>query len=86
MNNAPDYDDNLAFAHKMTWEELCKYAESKGGFIDDNKDIIFSKLCFEKDGCIYIDFSELCEEQDNICFAVDRTYEQMKTIIEALWG
>ena len=78
-----DYEnyDNLAFEPKLTWEELCEYAESKGAWIGDGY-FVFICLNFFEEG--NIKFSD--EYDVSYYIAVKRTYEQMKTIIDALWG
>lgn len=79
MSDYEDYD-NLAFEPKLTWEELCEWVWSNKNKIDalvGNDYIEISCIDFNKDHTI---------DSDGITIAKDRTYEQMKTIIEALWG
>lgn len=80
-NNTPDYNEDLAFKPEFTWKELCGYAKSKGALIGDGN-FEFENLTFFEDGDIT--FSEGFDGFYYI--ARKRTYEQMKTIIEALWG
>ena len=84
MNNTPDYNDDLAFKPELTWEELWKYAEKKGAKVDDGC-IIFNQGCsnlvFSQYGCI-----QAFEGNIGVFVAEGLIYEQMKTIIEALWG
>ena len=80
MNNAPDYKDNLAFKPELTWEELCEWVWSNKNKIDalvGNDYIEVRCIDFNKDHTI---------DADGGTIAKDRTYEQMKAIIEALWG
>jgi hypothetical protein len=80
-NNTPDYNDNLAFEPKMTWEELCEW-------VKENKSLPADTLISER----YIEIRQLTfykgHEVDAgiTIIAEECTYEQMKTIIEALWG
>ena len=77
-----DYEnyDNLAFEPKITWAELCEYVEEKYPSAVKLKmpEIInLNSVNFYKTGEVVHDFSFVAE---------NRTYEQMKTIIDALWG
>lgn len=80
MNNEPDYKDNLVFEPKMTWEEFCQYV--KENVICEETDIAVrvsfwaGSLVFYKNGKI--------KDTEGYKLAEDRTYEQMKTIFEAL--
>lgn len=72
-NNAPDYEDNLVFEPEITWEDLCRYAESKGCEIKGS----FIKL----NGLAFIENNKMLASgklTDNI------SYRQMKAIIENL--
>lgn len=74
-NNAPDYEDNLAFEPKMTWENLCEYAKNKG--CDIRGDFIRSK------GIAFISNNKMLASgvlTENISF------ERMKAIIENMYG
>ena len=80
MNNTPDYD-NLAFKPELTWEELCEWAKDKGAYVLEQDEFYFDYLWFSSDGDITL------KDGDTTYFVGSpRTYEQMKTIIEALWG
>lgn len=85
-NNEPDYKENLVFEPKMTWEELVK----KYGCEDDD-DFFFKSMggdkyfSFYKDGQIVVMYTYNGYES-RIILAENKTPEQMKTIIEALWG
>jgi hypothetical protein len=72
----PDYENDIVFKPELTWKELCEYAKSKGAFIWE-KTIHLDNLCFSADGNI--------ETADYDIVAEHRTYEQMKTIIQALY-
>lgn len=74
-----DYGD-LAFKPALTWEELCDWVWSNKNKTDalvGNDYIEISCIDFNKDHTI---------DADSVTIAKDRTYEQMKTIIEALRG
>lgn len=76
--NIPDYGNNLAFKPAMTWEELCEWARKRNMYV--LKFTIFHKgMYFGDDGKIGL-------ENSNIIFAENRTYEQMKNIIDNLYG
>lgn len=77
----PDYED-LAFKPKMTWEELCEWAKSKGIEVykspyDDFERINYARICCFKNGSMTF---------ANKIFAEHRSYEQMKNIIDNLYG
>ena len=87
MNNEPDYKDNLVFEPKLTWEELCEWVRSiatklieKGETLSMYSEDFFliNNLCFCKCGNILTN--------ERFYIAENKTPEQMKTIIEALWG
>lgn len=74
-----NYED-LAFKPELTWEELCDWVWNNKNKIDalvGNDYIEVRCIDFNKDHTI---------DADGVTIAKDRTYEQMKTIIEALWG
>ena len=71
-----DYKD-LAFKPPMTWEELCEYAHDRGALLHGNW-FYFNRLNFAKDGSIRYAFTP--------DIAKNRTYEQMKNIIDNLYG
>lgn len=76
-----DYED-LASKHAMTWEELCEWAKSKGIKVykspyDDFERIDYAGLSCFKDGSMTFAYET---------FAEHRTYEQMKNIIDNLYG
>ena len=79
-----DYEnyDNLAFEPKMTWAELCEYVREK--VICEETDIAVrvsfwaGSLVFYKNGKI--------KDTEGYKLAENRSYERMKTIIDALWG
>ena len=81
----PDYKDDLVFEPKMTWEE---FVEKYG---DGDDDVVYIKtnsyttVSFWKDGDISVSLLERGVSA-RICIVENRTPEQMKTIIEALWG
>lgn len=80
-NNAPDYE-NLAFKSALTWDELCEYVKSldKDVFIGSDYFNLYG-LNFKKEGDITFDL-----DYDDIYFiATNRTYEQMKNIIDNLY-
>ena len=82
----PDYKDDLVFEPKMTWEELVEKYGCEG-----DEDLFFKSIdgnnciSFWKDGQIVIIYSYNGYES-RIILAENKTPEQMKTIIEALWG
>lgn len=74
-----DYED-LAFEPKMTWEELKEYAKKYDTYKEDADNRFFNlsnDLFFCYNGKI---------DTFNYNLANDRTYEQMKTIIDNLFG
>ena len=77
-NNAPDYED-LAFEPKMTWEELKGYAKQNKLYRPHvtRDDFFIGSMFFRYNGEI---------RANGIIIAENKTPEQMKTIIEALWG
>lgn len=80
--NIPDYDD-LAFKPAMIWEELCEYAKSLDidVFIGSDYFNLYG-LNFNEEGNITFELGD-----DDIYFiATNRTYEQMKNIIDNLYG
>lgn len=79
----PDYED-LAFKPAMTWEELCEYVESKYTMSKECLACWFTMPCKDKTELTFYS-SGLVEFE---CFELTekRTYEQMKNIIEALYG
>lgn len=75
-----DYED-LAFKPELTWEELCEWV-SKGAELGNSKkwfDIenYGARFTFYYSGDVVV---------DGVTIAELRTPEQMKAIIEALWG
>lgn len=77
-NNAPDYNDNLAFEPEMTWEDLVEWAkefckQQKLGASIYPDAFIIQSLTFDRSGDI---------EQ---CRVKNRTPRQMQTIIKALY-
>lgn len=68
----------------MTWEELCEKAKEMGHEVYDFW-ILDTKegLDYYKDGTINLHF-EWSERDSLICFAKDRTPDQMYAIMEAL--
>lgn len=81
MNNTPDYDNNLAFEPELTWEELCEWAGDRAelGYFKSWFDMEYNdaRFTFYNSGDVVV---------NGITIAELRTPEQMKTIIEALWG
>lgn len=86
-----DYEnyDNLAFEPELTWDELCEYAKIKGLRVWGN---LVSKHIPQKGDIIIhktgkVAWTNYIGSNNYIIeFAENRTYEQMKAIIEALWG
>ena len=77
-----DYENDLAFKPAMSWEELCEYVESKGGKVykspyNDLHRINYKGLSLFRDGSVTFTYES---------FAENRSYEQMKNIIDNLWG
>lgn len=74
-----DYDE-LAFKPELTWEELCEYAKSKQLDVVSFED----GLCFIRcNGVILVKNNRILASG---IITESRSYEQMKTIIEALRG
>ena len=84
----PDYENDLAFKPAMTWEDLVRWLKKEFSqkLIEDGETIsmysndffLINNMCFAKCGNILT---------DGRCYiAENKTPEQMKTIIEALWG
>lgn len=80
MSDYEDYD-NLAFEPKITWEELCELMKDKIelGYFKSWFDMSYNdaRFTFYNGGDVVV---------NGITIAELRTPEQMKTIIEALWG
>ena len=83
-----NYED-LAFKPAMTWDELCEYAKSKGLeqgnelfprsiFIPATEDT--TEIHFYEDGYISVWYEE------ELTISNGRSYEQMKNIIDNLYG
>jgi hypothetical protein len=72
----PDYENDIVFKPAMTWRDLCEYAKRKNAYIW-KKNINLNNLSFSADGKIKTSDYEIVAE--------NRTYEQMKTIIQALY-
>lgn len=85
MSDYHDYNEDLVFEPKMTWEE---FVEKYG---DGDDDVVYIKtnsyttVSFWKDGDISVSLLERGVSA-RICIVENRTPEQMKTIIEALRG
>lgn len=60
----------------MTWEELCDWVLNNMDALVGSSYIEIHCIDFNEDHTI---------DADGVTIAKDRTYEQMKTIIEALW-
>lgn len=78
----PDYENDLAFKPALSWEELCEWAKSKEIEVykspyDDFERIDYAGLSCFKDGSMTFAYET---------FAQNRTYEQMKNIIDNLYG
>lgn len=72
-----NYDD-LAFKPKMTWGDLVETNRNKQLFYKNGSDIFnIGLMSFHKDGEIRF---------QGVLVADNRSYEQMKTIIDALYG
>lgn len=83
MNNTPDYENNLAFEPKIpvypySWGDLVEHCKTMDLFYKEPTHNYFSIgiLTFFQDGRI---------KAQGITIAENRTYEQMKAIITALW-
>lgn len=76
----PDYENDLAFKPAMTWEDLCVYAHERG-FVLHGDWIYSNRLCFLKTGEIIMTGLDAY-----YVLAANRTYEQMKNIIDNLYG
>ena len=85
MSDYHDYNENLVFDPKMTWEE---FVEKYG---DDEYDMFVMRigenkhLSFWKDGQVVITYSYM-GYGSRIILAENRTPEEMEAIIEALRG
>lgn len=77
-----DYED-LAFEPKMTWEELCEFASKYDKYSMYKYDRHFTiwPLRFHDNGIV-----EYMNEWGENELAKNRTYEQMKAIIENLFN
>ncbi len=75
----PDYENDIVFKPELSWEELCEYAKSKQLDIVNYKD----GLCFIRcNGVILLKNNRILASG---VITENRTYEQMKTIIQALY-
>lgn len=76
-----DYED-LAFEPELTWKDFCNWVKSKGHYIEFDNAIrvgfLVGSLIFYQNGKI--------KDGEGYKLAENRTYAQMKTMIEALWG
>ena len=77
-----DYENNLAFEPKMTWEDLVKFALAKGWFYMDDFCVYKDKLGIGKDGSLY----SMDKMKSKALTPPTLKPEQMKTIIENLSG
>lgn len=82
-NNEPDYENNLFFQPKMTWNDFVDFCnDSKIGSLVDSdmfgEFVIVNKLKFYKSGNIRL---------DNIVGSItrNRTFEQYKEIIKNIY-
>jgi GTP cyclohydrolase I len=74
----PDYED-LAFKPELTWKELCEW-------IKENYDNAVIMKTPERINLNYVQFCKSGEVVHQfLIMAKNRTYEQMKTIIQALY-
>lgn len=87
-DNSPDYENDIVFKPELTWEELFKWAKKKGLeqgnenyprsiFIPATEDT--TEIHFYEDGYISI------WDEEELTISTGRSYEQMKTIIQALY-
>lgn len=90
MNNEPNYKDNLAFKPAMTWQDLYTYAHNfnQSGYEDE---ICISttdktKISFWRNGKISVTNKTSDYTFMKMLIAENRTYEQMKNIIDNLYG
>lgn len=81
----PDYENDLAFKPAMTWEELCEWVKKfkeltciTWQYIEFN-----NSLMFYEDGGIY---QITGNPEYDTTIAINRTPEQMKNIIDNLYG
>ena len=82
-NNEPDYENNLFFQPKMTWNDFVNFCnDSKIGSLVDSdmfgEFVIVNKLKFYKSGNIRL---------DNVVGSItrNRTFEQYKEIIKNIY-
>ena len=82
-SNAPDYENDLYFEPRMTWDDFINFCnDSKIGSLVDNdmfgEFVIINKLKFYKSGNIRL---------DNIVGSItrNRTFEQYKEIIKNIY-
>ena len=80
-----NYED-LAFKPELTWEELCEWVKKDFSqkLIDGGETLnMYSKDFFFINNMMFVS----CGNIFGRCYIAElRTPEQMKTIIEALWG
>lgn len=81
-----DYED-LAFKPKMTWEDFIDFAQKNGGALYLGC-VVYKNLEFLCTGeiCLHEDVFDNNGNDISIDIAENRSYEQMKTIIENLYG
>ena len=79
MNNTPDYNDNLAFEPKLTWRDLKEFAKQYTFYYPHvtRDDFFIGLLLFRSNGEI---------RANGVVIADNRSYEQMKNIIDTLGG
>lgn len=74
-----DYED-LAFKPELTWEDFCEWVKSKGRYIEFDNAI---RVNFWAGSLIFYENGKI-KDGEGYKLAENRSYEQMKTIIEAL--
>lgn len=85
-NNAPDYNDNLAFEPELTWEDLVKWVKNIAPKLIEqghsvatyNITVVFiNNICFNERGNVLTNTGAY--------IARNKTPRQMQTIIKALY-
>ena len=88
MSDYHDYNEDLVFEPKMTWEELCEWIrkEFSQKLIDSGETLnMYSRDFFFINNMMFVSCGNILTDGRRY-IAENKTPEQMKTIIEALWG
>jgi hypothetical protein len=80
----PDYENDIVFKPELTWEELCEWAVKELNAMEFFSVMTGSKS-FELRGLEFNDLGIIKIKETGSILAKNKTPEQMKTIIQALY-